>query len=177
MEAWNVPNLGNEWQNLERKIMSCSALSEWNDEVFGDVKKKINQLSEKLKVVGCIAERKKILDEIGVLRQKEEIYWAQRAKTEFLKHGDSNSRWFHARAKMRRVANAITVLEEDGGKWFLKRERFKEWSHIFFSKLFETVVPSNMEDVLDCVESRVTNEKNELLCSLYVHMRCMTLSK
>lgn len=35
-------------------MLYSKVFSEWNDEVFGDIKKKINKLSEKLKVVGCI---------------------------------------------------------------------------------------------------------------------------
>lgn len=72
---------------------SCSqALSKWNQKVFGEVKQKIKHLTKQLrgekiskKDVGCL--RKSVTGEV-----KKEVFWVQRAKADFLKHRDSNSR-------------------------------------------------------------------------------------
>ena len=41
--------------------------------------------------------------------------WWQRARADFLKFGDVNTRWFHSRASMRWERNAISQIQDDNG--------------------------------------------------------------
>jgi len=62
-----------------------------------------------------ISHQHQLLQELGKWRRKKEVLRAQRAKANFLKYGDSNTRWFHARASMRKTTNAISKLERADG--------------------------------------------------------------
>ncbi|KAJ8429117.1 hypothetical protein Cgig2_016948 [Carnegiea gigantea] len=46
--------------------------------------------------------------------------WSQRARSDYLKHGDSNTRWFHARANMHRARNYINHLVDDEAEFIDK---------------------------------------------------------
>lgn len=46
---------------------------------------------------------------------KEELYWAQRARVNWLQHGNRNSAFFH-RAISHSHRNRIALLEEGGGQ-------------------------------------------------------------
>ncbi|GAA0179654.1 hypothetical protein LIER_29998 [Lithospermum erythrorhizon] len=48
---------------------------------------------------------------------EEEIYWKDRAKLKALKEGDRNTKYFHARAMIRRRKSRILGLEDEQGVW------------------------------------------------------------
>ncbi|KAA3466905.1 reverse transcriptase [Gossypium australe] len=47
---------------------------------------------------------------------KDEMYWEQRAKANWLQLGDNNTAYFHKCATVRRPANLVTKLVSDDGK-------------------------------------------------------------
>jgi hypothetical protein len=59
-----------------------------------------------------------INEELRVLLNKEELWWSQRAKEEWLKHGDRNTKYYHACANSKRRKNFIgAIVDESGQKW------------------------------------------------------------
>jgi gluconate kinase len=54
----------------------------------------------------------KLQQEVSDLLEQDDVKWRQRAKENWLKHGDKNSKYFHACANQRRRANQI---EQDSG--------------------------------------------------------------
>ena len=53
--------------------------------------------------------------EINDLLDSEEIYWGQRSKTHWLKKGDKNTKFFHARAFERQKQNTILGIWDKHG--------------------------------------------------------------
>ena len=51
--------------------------------------------------------------EIHKLMEKEECMWHQRSRTDWLKFGDQNTKYFHCRAIERNKRNFITSLENE----------------------------------------------------------------
>ena len=122
-EAWAEGGDTGSAEVFQSKLQACrDALTKWHSELFGDIKAKIRKLSIQLEGIRDIHLRDKILDNIGQLGKKEELFWAQRAKADFLKHGDSNTRWFYARANMRRATNTIRSLEHEDGSLVVEHE-------------------------------------------------------
>lgn len=46
---------------------------------------------------------------------QEEVWWAQRAKMQWLKHGDSNTKFFHFKANQRKKKNTIHSIQDNLG--------------------------------------------------------------
>ncbi|KAJ8445113.1 hypothetical protein Cgig2_029485 [Carnegiea gigantea] len=82
----------------------------WRRGFFGNVRVEIKKLEAQLKGTVDARSRKNILTSIGEWRKREEVLWWQRARIDFLKYGNSNTRWFHSRASMRRARNHIDGL-------------------------------------------------------------------
>ncbi|KAJ8423004.1 hypothetical protein Cgig2_008689 [Carnegiea gigantea] len=79
---------------VKGKIVACSkALSQWNVSTFGNIQGNSQTLEPSPREASDISSREKILEEICDWRRKEEILWYQRARLDFLRHKDSNSKW------------------------------------------------------------------------------------
>jgi len=115
-ESWARHSSIDPWESMSTKLAECStALTKWKNERFGHVQQQIRKLTEALKGEKDVHKRRETFNEISTWRRKEEIFWAQRAKADFLRHGDSNSKWFHARVKMRHKTNHIHGLQKEDG--------------------------------------------------------------
>ncbi|KAJ8439338.1 LOW QUALITY PROTEIN: hypothetical protein Cgig2_022475 [Carnegiea gigantea] len=111
--AWN--HSGTLSLALDSIKRCASDLSAWNFTEFGHVQHKIHDLELSLKGTYDIQQRDDILSKISLLRWQEVILWLQRCRIDFLRHGHSNSRWFHARALARPVMNHILCLVDEVG--------------------------------------------------------------
>lgn len=64
-----------------------------------------------------IAAQKELLMRIELLLEQEEIVWVQRARLNWLRHGDRNTSFFQNFATTRKRRNTIRGLVDDqGGK-------------------------------------------------------------
>ena len=123
--------------NLLLKIDKCaSSLIQWNDEHFGNVGWEIRRLEAQLPRERELGKRKDILGKIREWRKREEILWWQRARSDYLKYGDSNTRWFHSRATMRRARNHIEALIAEDGVQRTDPEGIEQIILNYFSSLF-----------------------------------------
>ena len=108
-----------------------------------------------------IRELKMKLEELLV---QEDDKWKQRAKVDWLKHGDRNNKFYHACANQRRSKKRIQkIIAENGSLWESPEDIQEAFVH-YFSELF-TVGPSgNMERCFQSLQVRVSEEMNgELL--------------
>ncbi|KAF7149489.1 hypothetical protein RHSIM_Rhsim02G0067500 [Rhododendron simsii] len=77
--------------------------------------------------------------------------------------GDQNTTFFHARTAQRRAQNIIHGLENDQGIW--KEDKGDVENNIlsYFSSIFTSSNPQNFEEVLRCMDRKVTNRMNQIL--------------
>ncbi|KAL9686140.1 hypothetical protein QQ045_023595 [Rhodiola kirilowii] len=116
-EGTNVP--------LLNKLECCrNILDKWRKNEFGEAQRHIKQLKEDLEVVRSkvrdeetVAREANIVADINEWRLREEIYWRQRARTEWLQEGDKNTKYFHARASKRKKTNTISKLLNNNNEW------------------------------------------------------------
>jgi hypothetical protein len=96
--------------------------------------------------------------------EKEDMWWRQRAKQEWLKNGDKNTQFFHACANSRRRKNLIEKIKDEQGNWKTSTEEVSGAFVNYFTELFPARHVSDLELCLQHVEPRVTSKMNgELL--------------
>lgn len=89
--------------------------------------------------------------------------WNQRSRALWIKCGDRNTKFFHATARQRRKKNKIDELQDEDGVWKEDQSEVEGIILEYFTNIFKTHHPTNVEVCLDAVEARVTQEMNEVL--------------
>ena len=79
--------------------------------------------------------------EIQNLMDKEEVMWHQRAKNDWLKYGDQNTKYFHCRAMDRNKRKFISGLEDEQGSWVEGENQIGALITRYYSSLFTSGNP------------------------------------
>ncbi|KAK7262094.1 hypothetical protein RJT34_29654 [Clitoria ternatea] len=97
----------------------------WNRKTFKNSDIEITRLQQKLNQLinrrSCDSEStqiSEIQDQINQIRKREEVYWSQRSRIQWLRWGDSNTRFFHASTIQRRARNRILRIQDENNNWF-----------------------------------------------------------
>ncbi|KAA3466682.1 reverse transcriptase [Gossypium australe] len=98
---------------------------------------------------------------------KDEMYWEQRARANWLKLGDKNSAYFHKWAFVQRRANTISKLETDEGIEIEEGAEIMATATTFFQDLFKSRGMANASKVLEGIEGKISYEDNEFLVSSF----------
>ena len=67
---------------------------------------------------------------------KQEIYWAQRSRVAWLKHGDRNTKFFHSKASQQRRRNYIKGIMNSQEQWVEEVEDIARVAVDYFDNLF-----------------------------------------
>ncbi|KAA3472190.1 reverse transcriptase [Gossypium australe] len=94
---------------------------------------------------------------------KDEVYWEQRARVNWLKYGDRNTGFFHNYATARRRANFISKLILDNGQEINEESVIQEEAKVYFENLFTSSGVANPREILKGVEESISIEVNERL--------------
>lgn len=68
--------------------------------------------------------------------EKDELYWEQRARANWLKAGDRNTAFFHRLATMRKKINTISKLDMGDGREANEASEINEVATRYFQNLF-----------------------------------------
>ncbi|KAL9664105.1 hypothetical protein QQ045_019502 [Rhodiola kirilowii] len=97
-------------------------LYQWNDSEFGNIKERRKMLKEKIQELRngprteeSATQEATLSGELDEWMEREELYWRQRSRAEWLKYGDRNTSFFHAKASQRRRRNHIDRLKDQMG--------------------------------------------------------------
>lgn len=151
-------------------------LHEWDKEVLKKHVYHIKKLKRELENLRrgemsdeSIAGQKEILLQLELLLEQEGIYWVQRARANWLKHGDRNTGFFHHHASSRKRKNLIKGLIDDHGVRHEDMETMSEMVKEYFTTLFTKEVHEIEEEVLVDVDRRVTGDMNQLLLAPFTN--------
>ena len=114
-----------------------------------------------------IARMRDIDSRMDELETREEVYWKQRSRQEWLTHGDGYKKFRHEKAKQTVVRNHISRIKNGAGQIFEEEEDIAEVFVRHFEDLFcanENVEPS---PVIDKVRNFLSNPMQQLLEELY----------
>ncbi|KAF7147859.1 hypothetical protein RHSIM_Rhsim03G0112800 [Rhododendron simsii] len=118
-QSWASSIQGSRSFSVVKKIQTCrSSLTNWkrrkradSGKVIEELKSKVFRLrnSDKGPPPGTIQNLKWRLK---LEWDKEEIFWKQKSRINWLQHGDKNTRFFHASVMQRRSTNRISGIEK-----------------------------------------------------------------
>lgn len=152
----------------------ATGLSIWDRETFGSVRQEIKNLKEQLDMLRSQPTRAapshmevKITDRLIELYHREEILWRQRARLDWLVHGDKNTYFFHLRASRRRRKNQIKALTRPDGSLTEDKAELENITTEFYKTLYTSEGVNNMEEVLQHVPVKVTPAMNNMLNAPY----------
>lgn len=91
------------------------------------------------------------------------MYWHQRSRINWLKLGDQNTNFFHHSTLQRRQFNKILRIQDNNGVWLETDKNITNHFSEYFSNLYSSNGPQVWEEVLDFVDTLVTDEMNDKL--------------
>ncbi|KAK4274665.1 hypothetical protein QN277_017856 [Acacia crassicarpa] len=153
--------------NLKRCTQTLLA---WSKKVFPNSGKSIELLKGSLadlalEVRSSEVSRKimEVKGELDRVLEREEQYWWQRSRNNWLGAGDRNTRFFHISTIKRRQQNRISCIRNDEGNWLYEKEDISDNIATFFQELFTTSGNNSMDTVLGFIEPSISSEMNSSL--------------
>jgi hypothetical protein len=144
-----------------------SELHCWDKEVLKAPYRKLKELKRDLEQLrrgpmtdATLAAQNDIQMQIENTLEKEEMFWIQRARANWLKHGDRNTSFFHRYASKRKKQNTIKYLIDDNGIKQEDRDAMCSTVHSYFSDLFTSEVLEPDDLVFNDIQRLVTDEMN-----------------
>ena len=101
-----------------------------------------------------LAASKKLDD----LLLKQEIYWAQRSRVNWLKYEDKNIKIFHSKASQRRWRNFIKGVRDQQNNWVKEIEDIVGVATNYLKTIFKASDCSWMDECLSAVPQNVTTD-------------------
>ncbi|XLR24789.1 hypothetical protein S83_052689 [Arachis hypogaea] len=158
-------------QQVYMKLRQCGEkLYKWGEENFGDITKKIRSLQNKLqhlntlkKEEGTLLKIKEVESDLDEALKEEKIWWAQRSRTNWLKYGDKNSKFFHQKASQRKKRNWVSKIYDDTGVCHEDEEAIEGVMVGYFKKLFGSEEVENTQETAAIVGGMIGEEKKDFL--------------
>ncbi|KAL1101808.1 hypothetical protein V6Z11_D05G321400 [Gossypium hirsutum] len=123
--------------------------------------KKLEMLMEKESTDDIMAEIIDTKVHLNLEIDKDERYWEQRARVNWIKSGDKNTTFFYRHATSRQKKNTISRLELVGGGEVTEECMISEEATLFFQKLFTSKGVGELSYLLTGIEEKITLEINE----------------
>lgn len=77
---------------------------------------------------------KDLLRELKGIFNKERLIWEQKARINWRKYGDYNTRYIHMLATVRKSRGKVPALKNEVGEWITKPDDLKIWLFISLAK-------------------------------------------
>ncbi|KAL3502670.1 hypothetical protein ACH5RR_037119 [Cinchona calisaya] len=94
---------------------------------------------------------------------KEELYWAQKARTSWLKEGDKNTKYFDACVPGRRKRNKISGLTRNDSLWVMSDEEIENEIIEYSIKFSKSDKPEDFNEILEGIPHTITEQMNMVL--------------
>ena len=147
-EKWESYQVeGNSISALKDKLKLLKAdLKVWNKNVFGSVesdRRRIEMEIEELYGEDDIdaleqdgrMRRMELLSQLGLVNKKLDSIYRQKARVNWLKYGDFNSKFFHSTIKWKRLKNEVKGVEVDS-QWCEEPKVVQREAKLLFEKRF-----------------------------------------
>ena len=153
--------------NLAR---AAKDLEGWSQNRFGEsakelrsCKQQMGALMEAEQTPETIQKMKALDSRMDELETREEIFWKQRSRQEWLKHGDKNTKFFHSKAKQRERRNSIKRIKNNAGQLYDTEEDIAQVFVRHFQDLFCANSDIDMDPVVEKVQRKISDEMRRML--------------
>lgn len=131
---------------LQNANVVRTKLQEWSQKKFRDRKGILQALTTKLTCLKSDPYQNyhgiRVVEmQIDDFLRDEEIYWRQRSKAFWLKEGDHNTRYFHAKASSMKRRNTIDGLLDTNNQWWEDELDIENEFSNYFTTLFTSCTP------------------------------------
>lgn len=99
--------------------------------------------------------------------EKDECYWKQRARINWLKLGDKNIAFFYSQASQRQKKNLIHKLKDEEGREMEFIQDIEGVAKSYFQNLFSARRKGNYDHILSGIERCIQAEDNRKLTESY----------
>ena len=142
---------------MHRKITNVKKqFTNWNKKVFGKVENEIKEkqqqlqdLQDSFQTIADVKKERELREEIENLMIREEIMWAQKARSDWIVQVDKNNRYFQTMVKQRRARSRILHLKVDEGSSI---EGLKEIESTLVEHFKKPYVETNTKSVQTLLE-------------------------
>jgi hypothetical protein len=155
------------WDRLNHKLNACmQKISLWKETLQGPKLRSLSCMREKLaqlqglEDMGNSNQIAHLKRDIQLQLEKDDLWWRQRAKVEWLKHGDRNTRYFHACVNSRRRKNNIEKIKDENGQWWSSNEDVGKAFIDYYTNLFSAGREGDLRPCLQNIDTRVTERMN-----------------
>ncbi|XP_026428356.1 uncharacterized protein LOC113324250 [Papaver somniferum] len=149
-------------------------LKEWNWQVFGDVKVKIQEAEVNVKEKMIISDsdphdEQALHDLVGAqneLNSREVQYstmMKQKSRIKWVMEGSSNTNFFHSNVKIRQTRNAICELEEENGNLVSYQTKITDILVNFFEQRFKAQNMVVNDSILEVIPNVITESDQFML--------------
>ncbi|PWA86638.1 hypothetical protein CTI12_AA135010 [Artemisia annua] len=145
-------------------------LTSWSRKNFQNNRKVIEELTNKLRLVQSetpmaanIARQRLLRKNLEETWRKEEMFWYQCSRVNWIKFGDQNTRFFHLSAIHRSQRNTITMLKNESGQLVDEPVALNTLILNHFTYIYTSVGVREFGDVFDVIQPVVTEHMNTSL--------------
>lgn len=147
--------------HAQDQVFSSKELHEWDKTVLKAPRKKIKELTAELDriLAGPLDDQSRrrqheITVQLETALEQEEVHYMQRSRSDWLKFGDCNTRYFQKYASSRKKKNTIVKLKDATGEVKEGNDELKPLIREYFSNLFMSEVLGTDEELLRRVNRR-----------------------
>lgn len=114
-----------------------------------------------------IAKMREIDERMDELERREELYWRQRSRQDWLQCGDKNTDVFHTKAKQRVQRNTISIIHDEAGQKFEEEDQIQEVFAAYYENLLSAGGQVETSDVVNKIIEKVRSEDVNMLAATY----------
>ncbi|GMI91034.1 hypothetical protein HRI_002772700 [Hibiscus trionum] len=152
-----LKQVGTSLENWFRKLKMTRKVT------VKDLRKRLDQLCDQPPTDDNLVEISETRLSLNFEMDKEELYWEQRARANWLRNGDKNTSFFHRYASYRKKKNRVEHLLDDMGNSIDSTDELLNLATNYFSELFHSNGVDDPVEILDGVQTCITDQMNDAL--------------